>query len=96
MPHIEIAAQVPPRDVASLQGATEVRFTGSGGEHAVKLLRISPAISREARSVDVRLAFAGKAGCAGRRRTHPLARSAAAPAGRAGVEARPGLRRLRA
>lgn len=58
--HIEIVAQVPPRDIASLQGATEVRFTGSGGEHAVKLLRVSPAISREARSVDVRLAFAGK------------------------------------
>ncbi|MBI4989415.1 MAG: efflux RND transporter periplasmic adaptor subunit [Rhodocyclales bacterium] len=57
---VEIAAQVPPRDVASLQGAGEVRFTGSGGEHAVKLLRISPAISREARSVDVRLAFDGK------------------------------------
>jgi RND family efflux transporter MFP subunit len=63
--HIEIAAQVPPRDVASLQGATEVRFTGSGGEHAVKLLRISPAISREARSVDVRLAFAAKAAAPG-------------------------------
>lgn len=58
--HIEIAAQVPPRDIASLQGATAVRFTGSGGEHAVKLLRVSPAISREARSVEVRLAFDGK------------------------------------
>lgn len=57
---VEIAAQVPPRDIASLQGAAEARFTGSGGEHAVKLLRVSPAISREARSVDVRLAFAGK------------------------------------
>ncbi len=57
---VEIAAQLPPRDIASLQGATDVRFTGSGGEHAVKLLRVSPAISREARSVDVRLAFAGK------------------------------------
>lgn len=57
---VEVAAQVPPRDIASLQGATEVRFTGSGGEHAVKLLRVSPAISREARTVDVRLAFAGQ------------------------------------
>jgi RND family efflux transporter MFP subunit len=57
---IEVAAQVSPHDIASLQGATAVRFTGSGGEHAVKLLRVSPAISREARSVEVRLAFAGK------------------------------------
>lgn len=57
---IEVAAQVPPRDVASLQGATEVRFAGSGGEFAVKLLRVSPAISREARTVEVRLAFAGQ------------------------------------
>ncbi|MBA3904147.1 MAG: efflux RND transporter periplasmic adaptor subunit [Rhodocyclaceae bacterium] len=57
---VEVAAQVPPRDIASLQGAGEVRFIGSGGEHPVKLLRVSPAISREARTVDVRLAFAGK------------------------------------
>jgi RND family efflux transporter MFP subunit len=57
---IELAAQVPPAEIASLKGAPEVRFVGSGGERAVKLLRISPAISREARLVDVRLAFLGK------------------------------------
>jgi RND family efflux transporter MFP subunit len=57
---IEVSAQVPPRDIASLQGAGEIRFVGSGGEHAVKLLRASPAISREARAIDVRLAFTGK------------------------------------
>jgi len=55
---VEVAAQVPPRDIASLKGAAEVRFAGSGGEFKVKLLRVSPAISREARVVDVRLAFA--------------------------------------
>lgn len=54
---VEVAAQVPPRDVASLKGAAGVRFVGSGGEFTVKLLRVSPAISREARTVDVRLAF---------------------------------------
>lgn len=54
---IEVAAQVPPRDIESLKGAAEARFTGSGGEFRVKLLRVSPAISREARTVDVRLAF---------------------------------------
>ena len=57
---VEVAAQVPPRDIESLQGAREVRFAGSGGEFKVKLLRVSPAISREARTVDVRLAFAGQ------------------------------------
>jgi RND family efflux transporter MFP subunit len=57
---VEVAAQVPPRDIESLQGAREVRFAGSGGEFKVKLLRVSPAISREARTVDVRLAFADK------------------------------------
>ncbi|MCW5580381.1 MAG: efflux RND transporter periplasmic adaptor subunit [Luteimonas sp.] len=57
---IEVAAQVSPHDAVSLQNAGEVRFAGSGGEHAVKLLRISPAISREARTVEARLAFAGK------------------------------------
>lgn len=58
--NIEIAAQVPPRDVDSLKGTGEVRFSGSGGEFKVRLLRISPAISREARTVEVRLAFAAK------------------------------------
>jgi len=57
---VEVAAQVPPRDVDSLKGAAEVRFAGSGGEFKVKLLRVSPAISREARTVDVRLAFSGQ------------------------------------
>ena len=54
---IELAAQVPPRDIESLKGATAVRFSGSGGEFRVKLARVSPAISREARTVEVRLAF---------------------------------------
>lgn len=57
---VEVAAQVPPRDVESLRGAADVRFAGSGGEFNVKLLRVSPAISREARTVDVRLSFAAK------------------------------------
>jgi RND family efflux transporter MFP subunit len=57
---IELAAQVPPAEIASLKGAREVRFSGSDGEYAVKLLRASPAISREGRLVDVRLAFLGK------------------------------------
>lgn len=57
---IEVAAQVPPRDIESLKGAADMRFAGSGGEFKVKLLRVSPAISREARTVDVRLAFADK------------------------------------
>lgn len=62
---IEVAAQLPPRDIASLEGATQVRFVGSGGEFAVRLLRVSPAIGREARLVDVRLAFVDEAAAPG-------------------------------
>lgn len=62
---VEVAAQVPPRDIASLKGAAEVRFAGSGGEFKVRLLRVSPAISREARTIDVRLAFEGQVAAPG-------------------------------
>lgn len=57
---IEVAAQVPVREVDSLRAADGVRFAGSDGEHAVRLLRISPALSREARSAEARLAFTGR------------------------------------
>lgn len=56
---VEVAAQVQPRDVESLLAATEIRFSGTGGAAAVQLLRASPAIQRETRSVDVRLSVVG-------------------------------------
>ncbi len=55
---IEIAAQVQLADRDSLAGATEVRFVGDGGTRKLKLLRLSPAIDPQARTVEARLEFA--------------------------------------
>lgn len=55
---IEVAAQVQPRDLESLNAAKEIRFSGAGVVAALQLVRASPAIQRETRSVDVRLRFA--------------------------------------
>lgn len=54
---IEIAAQVQLRDTASLSGASEIRFAGDGGTRTVTIARISPAIDRQARTVEARLRF---------------------------------------
>jgi RND family efflux transporter MFP subunit len=58
---IEIAAQVQLRDGASLSRTREIRFEGDGGTRAVALVRISPAIDRQARTVEARLRFAADA-----------------------------------
>ncbi|HKI64265.1 MAG TPA: efflux RND transporter periplasmic adaptor subunit [Burkholderiales bacterium] len=66
---IEVAAQLQPRDAASLRAAREIRFLGDGGARPLKLLRVSPAIDPQARTVEARLAFATEAaapGAAGR------------------------------
>ncbi|MDX1374165.1 MAG: efflux RND transporter periplasmic adaptor subunit, partial [Burkholderiales bacterium] len=52
---IEIAAQVQLRDTASLAQTARIRFEGDGGTRAVALERISPAIDRQARTVEARL-----------------------------------------
>lgn len=62
---IEVAAQVQVKDVASLQAAREVRLHAHGTAYPLKLLRVSPAINRESRNVEVRLGFAGMAAPAG-------------------------------
>lgn len=54
---IEVSAQVQVKDVSSLKAAPAVRFTSVAGDHAVALIRVSPAISREARTVEARLRF---------------------------------------
>lgn len=54
---LELAAQLQPRDAASLQAASAPVFETANGRHALKLLRISPALNRESRSVEARLAF---------------------------------------
>ncbi|HVL37597.1 MAG TPA: efflux RND transporter periplasmic adaptor subunit, partial [Burkholderiales bacterium] len=56
--NLEVAAQVQVRDAPSLRAARAVRFEGDGGGRALKLLRVSPAIDPQARTVEARLAFA--------------------------------------
>lgn len=58
---IEIAAQVQLRDTASLAQTAAIRFEGDGGTRAATLARISPAIDRQARTVEARLRFSGEA-----------------------------------
>ena len=58
---LEVAAQVPAQDAASLAAAKERLFVGQDGRYPVTLLRISPAIDRAARTREARLAVAGKA-----------------------------------
>jgi len=55
---IEISAQVQLRDGASLSHTPAIRFEGDGGTRSVTLLRVSPAIDRQARTVEARLRFA--------------------------------------
>jgi RND family efflux transporter MFP subunit len=62
---IEVAAQVQVKDTASLQAAREVALQAHGTAYPLKLLRVSPAINRESRNVEARLAFAGKPAPAG-------------------------------
>jgi RND family efflux transporter MFP subunit len=54
---IEITAQLQLRDTASLARARAVRFEGDGGSRTLTLARISPAIDRQARTVEARLRF---------------------------------------
>ena len=54
----ELTAQVQPRDVASLRAAQAVTFISAGVNVATRVLRISPVIGRESRTVEARLATA--------------------------------------
>lgn len=64
---LELAAQLQPRDAESLRSAVlpAPTFESDGRRQALELLRISPAISRESRSVEARLRFAGAPPAAG-------------------------------
>lgn len=62
---LELAAQLQPRDAESLQAAVSPEFETAGGRHELKLLRISPALNRESRSVEARLIFTGPPPAAG-------------------------------
>jgi len=58
---IEVAAQVQAKDAPSLARAARVRFAGAGGDRALALERISPAIDPQTRTREARLRFAGAA-----------------------------------
>lgn len=54
---IEVSARIQPKDTASLRVAADIRFAAPGGEHALRLLRISPAVDRATRTQEARLQF---------------------------------------
>ncbi len=56
---IEVTADVQARDRDSLAGAREIAFVTDGGRYPLRLARISPAVKREARTVEARLEFTG-------------------------------------
>ena len=58
---LQVVAQVQARDAEGLAGAEKVEFAAAGQTHALMPLRISGAISREARTVEARHRFSGAA-----------------------------------
>ncbi|MCX8086115.1 MAG: efflux RND transporter periplasmic adaptor subunit [Rhodocyclaceae bacterium] len=64
---LELSAQLQPQDVPSLEDAVfpAPTFVTAGARHEVRLVRISPAVNRESRSVEARLAFVGAPPAAG-------------------------------
>ena len=62
---VEVSAQVQLKDAESLRAARDVRFVGDGGSTAVALLRVSPAIAPQARTVEARLRFKSAPAAAG-------------------------------
>ncbi len=66
---IEVSAQVQAKDAPGLQQASTVRFSGAGDDRPLALVRVSPAIDPQTRSVEARLRFTSDAappGAAGR------------------------------
>ena len=60
----EVSAQVQLKDAASLQDAGRATFSADL-EYPVQVLRISPAVDRESRTVEARLAFMDRAAAPG-------------------------------
>ncbi|HSO06031.1 MAG TPA: efflux RND transporter periplasmic adaptor subunit, partial [Pelomicrobium sp.] len=56
---IEVSADVQARDRDSLAAAREIAFVTEGARYPLRLARISPALKREARTVEARLEFTG-------------------------------------
>lgn len=62
---VEISAQIQLKDADSLRKARDLRFVGDGEARELALLRISPAIAPQARTVEARLRFKGGPAAAG-------------------------------
>ena len=58
---VQLVAQVQARDAEGITEATGFEFVTPQARHALKPLRVSPAISRESRTVEARFAFAAAA-----------------------------------
>jgi RND family efflux transporter MFP subunit len=58
---LQVVAQVQARDADGLASAEKIEFAAAGQTHALTLLRISGAISREARTVEARYRFTNAA-----------------------------------
>lgn len=56
---LQLAAQLQLRDAELLAQADELVFVAGDRRQPVRLLRVSPALNRDSRSVEVRLAFVG-------------------------------------
>lgn len=54
---LEVSAQVQTQAIAELKAASAWRFFAAGQEAALRLTRVSPAVNREARTVESRFAF---------------------------------------
>lgn len=57
---LEVSAQVQTQAIAELKSARAWRFVAADQEAAIRLLRVSPAVSREARTVESRFVFTGQ------------------------------------
>jgi len=62
---VEISAQIQLKDAASLRKARDLRFVGDGEARSLALLRISPVIAPQARTLEARLRFTGGPAAAG-------------------------------
>jgi len=62
---VEVSTQLQLQDAESLSKAPVVRFAAYGGVKELALLRVSPAISPQARTVEARLRFKGEPAAAG-------------------------------
>ena len=62
---LEISAQVPARDIASVQQAEEIYFEDTADRYALTLRTVAPAVNTQTRNREVRLLFGGAAALPG-------------------------------